>query len=196
MKRRSTLVSGLLLVVGLGLLFPGAKAVASRKCDHKIKADVMPLLDSGIAGEATLCINDTGVRGSMVVEHLQPGDAYTVWFIYVDRPDLCVGGLNPPVCVDPDSNKPLVVFGRFDSAVGPTDGEEEFEGRVRGLLLSRSSQVWLLMFGHGPADTNDHSHLARQLLTPEDPGAGVPHLGNVVDGPRFTPAAIAVFDIR
>jgi hypothetical protein len=67
---------------------------------------------------------------------------------------------------------------------------------VRDLRPSKGAQIWLLVFGHGPADTADRSHLARQLLTPEDPAVGAPHLGNVVDGERGRPAAVAVFTIR
>ena len=48
------------------------------------------------------------------------------------------------------------------------------------------------MFGHGAADLEDRTHLARQLLTPEDPLAGKPHLGNDVDGPLGTPVAVSV----
>lgn len=49
------------------------------------------------------------------------------------------------------------------------------------------------MFGHGAADTNDKRQLARQLLTPEDPGAGVPHLG--IEGRPFGyPAGVVVVE--
>jgi hypothetical protein len=196
--RQATLVRSLLLVIGLGLLFPWTEALASEgECHRKIKEDVISLLDPSIAvikGKATLCINRRGVSGSMEVEHLQPGNAYTVWFSYIDDLSPCVGAEDPSACLF-GGDKPLGVFGRYDSAIGPADGEEEFAGRVRGLRLSSGSQVQLVLLGHGPADTTAHSHLARQLLTPEDPAAGAPHLGNVVDGPRFTPTAIAIFNI-
>jgi len=186
--------------MGLGLLFLCTEALASGECRRKIKVSVVDFgTGADIVGTATLCINDkgpgTGVRGRMEVELLQPGDAYTAWFVYIDRPDLCVGGGSPGVCGPADfaGDKPLGVFGRFDSAVAGADGEEEFEGSVRGLRLSSGSQVWFLLFRHGPADTSDHSHLARQLLTPEDPNDGAPGLGNVVDGVRSVPVAGAFF---
>ena len=205
--RRATLISSLLLVLGLGLFFAWTEALASEGgCRRKIKVDLAPMLEPDIVGEATLCINDrgvhTGVSGDIEAKHLQPSHAYTVWFFYWDDPSqcetpfMCGSALDffgdatqqPPVL-------PLVVFGRFDSAVGPADGEEDFEGRVRGLRLSRGSLVWLLIVGHGEVDANDPSHRARQLLTPEDPNAGAPHLGNVVDGFRGPPAAIAIFQL-
>jgi hypothetical protein len=193
--RLSVPVGFLLLVLGLGLLLPLPEATADDKCNSEIKTSITPLV-AGIEGKATLCINAKGVSGKMKTKHLNPGDAYTIWFIYFDQPSLCVGG-GPGICGDADfgGDNPLGVFGRFDSAVAPDNGKVDFAGSVRGLQLSSGSQVWLIMFGHGAADTNDGRQLARQLLTPEDPAAGAPHLGNIVDGPRFTPAAIAIFDI-
>src|SRR5262249_55251863 len=93
--RRSTLASGLLLVVGLRLLFLCTEARADGACRRKIK---VPLTDFGnfsppVQGKATLCINDTGpgagVSGSIEASELQPGNAYTVWFLYWDDPSQC-----------------------------------------------------------------------------------------------------------
>jgi hypothetical protein len=42
---------------------------------------------------------------------------------------------------------------------------------------------------------NNGGHLARQLLTPENPAAGAHHWGNPMDGLRHTSAAIAVSNI-
>ena len=83
----------------------------------------------------------------------------------------------------------------MDSVVPHRDGSIRFSGNLRSFVPSSGSQVWLWIFGHGPADENDNKHRARQLLTPEDPTAGIPHLGNIVDGPRGYPAGVAVFDI-
>jgi len=191
--------------MGLGLMFLWTEALAHGECRRKIKESLTDF-GTGITGKATLCINDkgpgTGVSGSLEVEHLQPGNAYTVWFFYWDDPSKCE---TPGMCGSPldflgDATQqppvlPLVVFGRFDSAVAPADGEEEFAGRVRGLRLISGSLVQLIIVRHGPADTSDHVHLARQLLTPEDPNAGAPHLGNVVDGLRGVGAAGAFFQI-
>src|SRR5215510_2312510 len=132
--------------MGLGLLCLGSEVRADGECRRKIK---VPLTDFGnfhphVKGKATLCINDkgpgTGVSGSIEASDLQPGYAYTVWFLYWDDPSQCE---TPGMCGSPADNagpKALVVFGRFDSAVAPADGEEDFEGRVRGLRLSSGSQ--------------------------------------------------------
>jgi hypothetical protein len=188
-------VGFLLMILGVGLWLPLPTVTADDGCKFPMKTSLTDL-GPGVEGKATLCVDAKGVSGTMQTKHLQPGDAYTVWFSYLDDPAQCVGG-GPGVCGDADfgGDNPLGVFGRFDSAVAPGNGKVDFEGRVRGLQLSSGSQVQLLMFGHGPADENDGRHLARQLLTPEDPGAGAPHLGNIVDGPGFTPTAVAVFNI-
>jgi hypothetical protein len=146
-----------------------------------MKTSITPL-DTGIEGTVTLCVKADEVSGTVKTEHLQPGDAYTIWFVYFDDSSQCGDGSG--VCGagpnDLGGDNPLGVFGRFDSAMGPANGKVDFAGSVRGLHLSSGSQVWLLMFGHGPADANDGRHLARQLLTPEDPNVGAPHLGNMV----------------
>ena len=79
--RRATLVRSLLLVIGLGLLFPCTEALANGGCRRKIKESLTPI-GTSIEGKATLCINRTGVSGSIEAKHSQPGDAYTVWFFY------------------------------------------------------------------------------------------------------------------
>ena len=190
MRKLSVLPTGfLLLVLSLGLLLSFLPdAVAGDDCD---KESIIPI-GTTIEGEVTLCVDSKGVRAKMKAKALTPGDAYTIWFIYFDDPSQCA---TPGQCGDPDfaGPDPLGVFGRLDSAVGPVNGKVDFSGQVGGLRLSSGSQVWLVMFGHGPANTSDNRHLARQLLTPEDPAAGTPHLGNVVDGLRGAPVAIAIF---
>lgn len=65
---------------------------------------------------------------------------------------------------------------------------------LRDFTPAAGSQVWMFIFGRGPADTSDRRQLARQLLTPEDPGSGAPHLG--IEGRPFgNPAGVVVFDI-
>jgi hypothetical protein len=147
-------------------------------------------------GKAGLCHSDQGVRAQLQVSGLFVGDAYTVWFVYFDDPSQCVHG-GPGICGDADffGDDPLAVLGRLDSAIATDTGRVKFEGRVRGLDLSPGSEVWLLMFGNGPANMVDGRALARQLLTPEDPTIGAPHLG-IVGDPRWHPAALAVFNIE
>jgi len=146
----------------------------------------------------------------MRVRNLTPGNAYTVWWVYFDNAAACTATpenpedplplfLAPTLCGalenwgpnDAIDNSPLAVFGRMDAAV-PTHSREHFSGQIRDFRPSPGSQVLLLIFGHGAADNVDRQHLARQLLTPEDPGAGFPHLGIEPNG---YPVAVAVYTI-
>jgi hypothetical protein len=135
----------------------------------------------------------------MRVRNLTAGNAYTVWWVYFDNAADCVDGeriLAPTACGalfngNWDGDNPRAVFGRMDSAV-PTHDREHFHGQMRDFIPSSGSQVMLLIFGHGVADYGDTQHLARQLLTPEDPAAGFPHLGIAANG---YPVAVAVYTI-
>jgi hypothetical protein len=97
--------------------------------------------NSGIGGEASLCIGREGVRGVVKASDLKAGNAYTVWLFY---------NANPP--------------GRFDSTVADSD-HAAFSGRVGGLIAASGSKITLLMFNHGPASSNPDTR-AVNLLTP------------------------------
>ena len=71
-------------------------------------------------------------------------------------------------------------------------GNVHINGKWGGMQPSSGADIWLLMLSHGAANYADGRHLARQLLTPEDPLAGMPHLGNDVDGQGFIPVALTV----
>lgn len=198
-------VGVLLLVVSLGLFsfLPDATAGDDHGC---LLAAINPVA-TPVHGHAFLCSDAHGVRARLHAKGLEHGDAYTIWFVYWDKPSECAipgecgpGDIFPPgQCEGPLDLRgfdPLGVLGRLDSAVAPHNGKETFAGRVRGLRLSSGSQVWLFIAAHGKAETSDNRARARQLLTPEDPPIGAPLLGNCVDGLRTVPAAIAVFNIR
>ena len=144
-------------------------------------------------GHGLMCTTRHGVRAGLYLKNLVPGDAYTVWWIYFDDPTLC----GDQECEDVGfgGENPLAVFGRMDSSIAPQNGKLRFSGRIGGFEPSSGAQIWLWLFGHGPADIFDGRHLARQLLTPELPGAGAPHLGNEIDGLLGFAAAVAKFDI-
>ncbi|MEM7612942.1 MAG: hypothetical protein AAF270_14755, partial [Pseudomonadota bacterium] len=154
------------------------------------------LIGSEATGRARLCTTPFGMYSSMKVRGLTPGNAYTVWWVYVDKPEECVNfpltpensevpvaepigyaapcGLADFFSVDPSGEflNPLVVFGRMDGMVVNSDRRVNFHGSFRSFQPSPGSQVWLFAFGHGPADIYDKRQLARQLLTPEDPLSG------------------------
>ena len=186
MKRWLIAVS--LLVVTLGFGQAGATGTKDRCFAEKLEAQIVDA-----SGYALLCATKRGVRAWMSVRKLVPDDAFTVWWVYFDDPSKCA---EPGACGGPDfgSDDPLAVFGRMDSSIAPKRGRLKFSGRIGGFQPSPGSQIWLWIFGHGPAERADGRELARQLLTPQDPTAGAPHLG-VVGGPLGFPAAVVKFDI-
>lgn len=172
-----------------------------------------------LKGGGVVCATSRGLWSQMQVRGLTPGNAYTVWWVYIDDPASCAGVRLTPensevpfsepagyagACgladfFTPDAGgghlDPLAVFGRMDSVIAGQGKRTWFWGDLRGMTPSQGSQVWLFLFGHGPADADDKRQLARQLLTPEDPGTGSPHLG--IEGRPFGyPAGVVVVDIR
>jgi len=168
-------------------------------------------------GSGTVCKTPFGLWSTLGVRGLTPGNAYTVWWVYIDRPEDCAGQPLPSPDVipfpeppgyagkcgladffTPDASgefiNPLAVFGRMDAIVAKSARRARFAGDFRDFAPRAGSQVWMFVFGHGPADTEDRRELARQLLTPEDPGTGAPHLG--IEGRPFGyPAGVVVFEM-
>ena len=148
------------------------------------------------------------LQSEVTVRNLDPGVAYTVWWTYLDDPTLCTGdssgtggasltgGVSGCELADFEGDKPLGTFGRMTSGIAPHTGRLNLRGTLGGMQPSPGSEVWFWLFWHGPAAIGDGAALARQLLTPEDPNAGAPHLGNFVDGMRGFPAATMVFKIE
>lgn len=170
--------------------------------------------EEGIEGRARLCVTHAGLRGNMRVHNLTWMNTYTVWWVYIDKPFCndnvgfwqCIGAFFgdqptdvpefPPEapcypaipCV---AKEPLAVFGRMDSGISPRNGRLRFANLLDDMRVNSGSQVWMLMFGHG-MKSDDGRQLARQLLTPEDPASGYPHVGVEPNG---YPAAVAIFEI-
>ncbi len=213
-------------IVVLGALAPGQRTEASGAsswgwyCDQEAVTSYweQDITGQAIKGRGGLCTTPFGMFSSLRLSGLTPGNAYTVWWVYIDKPHDCVGfpltpdnsdvpfpepagyagscGLADFFTVDPSGDflNPLVVYGRMDGVVAHSKRRTWFSGDVRSFTPDSGSQVWMFVFGHGPADESDKRQLARQLLTPEDPLSGVPHLG--IEGRPFGyPAAVAVFDI-
>jgi hypothetical protein len=209
---KSTIVVTTVLIAVFGVCSPvdEARAGGYWNCDTKPVVDLLEsaLTGSEPSGQGTVCVTWSGLSSKIWVRGLTEGFAYTVWWVYIDDKELCAGPIapfEPPGYAGPcgfgdffdfvnEPANPLAVFGRMDSAIPGHKGWTRFSGDLRGMKPSPGSQVWLLIFGHGPADMDDGQRLARQLLTPEDPGAGAPHLG--IDGTMNSwPSSVVVIDI-
>ena len=196
-----------MLLTAAALLMCGSATYADADgCDHQ--PAVGSFLGPNVTGTGKLCVLPGGLKGQIKLDNLDPGMAYTVWWTYFDDPGLCIGdttgtggaSLTGEVSEceigDFQGVKPLGIFGRMASGVAPWTGKLNLRGELGGMQPSAGSEVWLWLFWHVPAAPGDGDALARQLLTPEDPNAGAPHLGNFVDGPRGFPAATIVFTVE
>lgn len=206
----NSIKTGLLLLTGL-MLIPVAQAHAKGGGQYGCgleQAVAFPFFEPNVEGRGVMCVLPGGLRGHLSLTNLVPGNAYTVWWTYQDDPALCTsdstatggasltGGESPCEYADfltqSDGSPPLGVFGRMASGVAPASGRLTFRGTLGGMQPSPGSEVWFWVFTHGPMAV-DGAALSRQLLTPEDPNAGAPHLGNTVDGQLGFPAATVVF---
>src|SRR5918912_201548 len=103
----------------------------------------------------------------MAAEKLNTGSAYTLWFVYFDDPASCA--TQPCTGADALGDDPVAVFSRMDGLVADGSGAARLAGDFRDLRLSQGSEVWLLMYGHGPANTEENRARARPLQTPQSP---------------------------
>lgn len=195
--RKFALAGGKVLGMALLLqLMVGTSQAADHDPDdddcQSMQVQLTPM-GSSVQGHADICFGESGVTASLRAMKLIPGNAYTVWFSYIDQPQTCViQGCGPADFAGVD---PAIAFGRMDSAVAGRRGALTFSGSVRGLKVSPGSMIWLVFYTHGPASTTDNRYLARQLLTPQDPSLGAPGSGTTGDGAVGQPAAIAFFKI-
>jgi hypothetical protein len=184
------------VVLSLLLLYPSLSiAEDDEECEGGIviKTALETLNNSGVTGRATLCISASGVRTSITAYNLTPGNPYTVWFVYFDKPSNC---LNPGHCTATDTTTPVAdpeaVLGRYDSIIA-VRSQGNFSGHV-GFVPSSGSLINMPIFAHGALSADGHLR-ARQLLTPQDPSLGAPGLGTSSDGTKGIPVARAHFVI-
>jgi hypothetical protein len=168
-------------------------AAQGRGDETCLDAPVTQLTSSPIGGTARLCAGGAGVHADVSAEQLAAGEAYTIWFVYFDRPAACAA--QPCAGGDALGDDPVAVFSRMDGVVADGAGAARFSGDFRDLRLSPGSLVWLLVFGHGPANIEDNRARARQLLTPQSPRLGAPAAGAPADGEIGAGVARAVFTL-
>jgi hypothetical protein len=190
--KRSLALSVAVAFAAAALCAPPLAAAPEGQADEAcLDAQVGPLTAAPIGGTARLCAGGAGVRADLSAEQLTGGEAYTIWFVYFDNPAACAA--QPCAGADALGDDPVAVFSRMDGVVADGAGAARFAGTVRDLRLSKGSVVWLLMFGHGPANAEDNRARARQLLTPQSPMLGAPAAGAAADGEIGKGVARAVF---
>jgi len=178
-----------LFAVNLALAQPSYQA-ASRPSSAGagcVDAPAAALSASNVSGGGGVCLDDGGVHPALRVSGLSPGEVYTAWLGYFDRPSACAQ--SPCGVVDLRGDAPPGVLVRIGGGVAREDGELELRSDLADLRLAAGAQVTLLLLNHGPAIDADHRARARQLLTPQRPDLGAPMGGAAADGARGWPHA-------
>lgn len=219
---RTTSIATIFCALALQLI-PAAEAHARGSWNWNCSTEPLTsfweedIVGNKLSGKGTICSTPYGLWSTLSVRRLTPGNVYTTWWVYIDDPASCANlpltpdnspvpfpepvgyagtcGLADFFTEDPGGQflDPLAVFGRMDSVVARKSRKTHFSGDMRSFVPSSGAQLWMFVFGHGPADTTDNRQLARQLLTPEDPGSGTPHLG-IAGRPFGYPAAVVVVE--
>jgi hypothetical protein len=104
-----------------------------------LAAAVEPLGRAAVAGRGALCVAETGTRGILDLEHLEPGGQYVEWIAYFDRPWACSlarpalqagGSVRPCTLSDLDGANPPGALHRMDKFVAGANGDVHVEGFV------------------------------------------------------------------
>jgi len=144
-----------------------------------------------VDGVGHLCSNGNGIQPRMTVHNLNPGTAYTSWFVYFDQPSTCIR--KPCGMPDMASLDPLAITARMDGLIASDDGLAMLRADFRGVRLSAGSHVSLMLVSHGPpAEMNNRSR-ARQLLVSDPYWLKGLHGGPVTDDDAGIVVAVAVF---
>ena len=209
------LTSRLNTLSGIALLWAVMAPNAGAQCERTAFEPTMPT--AMLQGEARICERRWGLQGDIALEGLEPGYAYTLWWVYFDdvlqcaEPGNCQYAdllptsaefytgypgcpIDEPSCAGSE-NPPVGVIGRLGGFVAPADGDVRYRDRLYRLQPDPGAEIWIVVLGHGPANPVGDRSLARQLLTAQDPDLGAPHLGTVGDGPRSEWLAISRYGI-
>jgi len=159
------------IVLALGTLAAGGltlrDAVPTPELSHAMMpgcfdAPIAPLDDSGIAGQAALCLTDEAVRPSLRVANLTPDTAYQVVFAYFEEPGACQSF--PCSQADLRADGTGGTLARMDATIAGGARRAEFWGDFRNLVLTRRAQVTLTLFDRGSAQGVTGQRRAHLLL--------------------------------
>jgi hypothetical protein len=189
----TAVMAAVMLGLGAAVAHPLAQpsdwpAASVRACQT---VPVTTVAESGVAGEAQMCVDLGGIQPTLAVRGLHAGETYTAWLAYFDRPSACFS--TPCSLIDLRGDDPVGVMGRLDGAIAPSTGELELRATVRDLHPSPGAQVTLLALGHGAEPETDGRARARQLLTPQMFELGAPMAGTIGDRARGWLHAQAIF---
>src|SRR4051812_1614741 len=87
----TTVMAAVVLFLGAAIAHPltqpGDWPSASERACHALP--LTSVGESGVQGEAHVCIDQDGVQPALTVRGLHANEAYTAWLAYFDRPSAC-----------------------------------------------------------------------------------------------------------
>lgn len=177
-RRSAGAAIGLALAVAAAAFVPNAVAAGLRQ----ERSPLFWLQDDrtgevGRGAQTTLRRFDRSVSVDVHARHLEPGHAYTVWFVVFNDPGGCVDGCGEDDFERPEADASVVWSGASGVANGggalnahgrlavgdPTpDGQQVLFGP--GLTDSRTTEIHFVVRDHGPA-SDDATTRTAQLTT-------------------------------
>ena len=167
----STVIVAASLVLVLGTLALGGLTLRDTAAGPELSlamapgcldAPVAPVADSGIAGQAVLCVTDEAVRPAIRVANLTPDTAYLAVFEYFEDPATCRAFPCGHADLRADGSGGTVA--RMDATIAGGTRRADFWGDFRSLSLTRGAQVTLWLFDHGSVRGRNSQYRAHQLL--------------------------------
>lgn len=125
-------------------------------------APVAPIDDSGIVGQAALCLTDDAVRPSLRVVNLTPDTVYLTLFEYFEEPGACRA--SPCGHRDLRSDGTGGTLARMDATIAGGSRRAEFWGDFRNIVLTRRAQITLTLFERGTVRGTSGQQRAHLLL--------------------------------
>lgn len=138
-RRRTTTVA---TIAAVAILLVGSAAIAGGHLQDS-KTDVRPVLDfatfAPTGGESVLTRTAGMVVVSLEAAGLEPGNAYTVWWVVFNNPDACSDGecgeddvLNPDHTINEEGVVAAQIgIGNATGNVAKSNGTSEFGGRLK-----------------------------------------------------------------
>jgi hypothetical protein len=164
----SKIVATFALLVGVFFVYTAhpAPAMAAKPEAYTVYAPFGCTVgvDCTMVGSGQLVRSNRGVSMNLQTTELDPGAAYTVWWVVFNNPEYCEGPCNGPDLFNPDVNG-IVLYaaghvigsdgiGNFAGhlAEGDTSGDSppaEFPGLDDGLVDASKAEIHLVLRTHG-----------------------------------------------
>jgi len=150
----SAVMAGLVLLLGAALSAPTVPATPASQpalvtlvdANTCVEAPTAAFGAPGLGGRATLCDDGRGIRTTVEIIGLPPGEEYTAWWLDLGAlPTVCGESSCRPVATPVDD--PAASMQRVGTASVQPSGVLELNGDLRDVRLLHGSQIVVLILG-------------------------------------------------